>query len=312
MRLIISSMIIPKLIIDTDPGHDDVMAILLAVKSGLFDIKAITTVAGNSVLENATKNACFTLDLLDRRDIPVYSGQPKPLKRELILAVVHGESGLDGVDTSKTKFDLTYDAEDRIIELVQKNPGITLLTLGPLSNIARALIKNPKIEENIKQIVMMGGAINVPGNKNRVGEFNFVVDPDAADVVFKTNIKKILVPIDICNDMLIPQEAFEALNGNSLYKPVMDMMKKFIDGIEKFEGVRGALIYDAVAAYYLINPKAFKLEEMDIAIETQGEHTFGMTVVERRKWVKHNNNVSVALKVNKKQFMNDFFKYLNH
>lgn len=300
-----------KLIIDTDPGHDDVMAILLAIKSDLFDIKAITTVAGNSVLENATKNACFTLDLLGRRDIPVYSGQPNPLKRKLILAVVHGESGLDGVDTSKTKFNLTNDAEDRIIKLVQKNPGITLLTLGPLSNIARALMKNPKIEKNISQIVMMGGAINVPGNKNRVGEFNFVVDPDATDVVFKANIKKVLVPIDICNDMLVPQEAFEALKGNSLYKPVMSMMEKFIDGIEKFEGVKGALIYDAVAAYYLINPKAFKLEDKDIAIETKGEHTFGMTVIERRKWVEHKNNVSVALEVNKEQFMKDLFENLN-
>lgn len=300
-----------KLIIDTDPGHDDVMAILLAVKSGLFDIQAITTVAGNSLIENATKNACFTLDLLGRRDIPIFSGQPNPLKRKLILAVVHGKSGLDGVDTSNTKFQLTKDAEDRIIEIVEKNPGITLLTLGPLSNIARALIKRPDIEENIKEIVMMGGAINVPGNKNRVGEFNFVVDPDAADVVFKSDIKKVLVPIDICNDMLIPQKAFKALEGNSLYEPVMAMMEKFIEGIERFEGVKGALIYDAVAAYYLINPTAFKLEEMDIAIETKGEYTYGMTVVERRKWVEHKNNVSVALEVNKKQFINDFFKYLN-
>lgn len=301
----------PKLIIDTDAGHDDVMALLLLFKSQEYDIQAITTVAGNTTIENATRNTAYTLDLVGRRDVPIFSGRANPLKRKLIKAVVHGESGLDGVDLSKTVFKLTKDADKKLIELITNNPGITVLTLGPLTNLARAFLEKPAIISKISKLIIMGGAINVVGNKNRVGEFNMVVDPDAADIVFKTPIKKVLIPIDICNDMLLPQKTFQALKGNSLYMPVMDMMKKFIEGIEKDEGVKGALIYDAVAAYYLLKPNAFELTPMDIVIETQGEHTFGMTVVERRKNKPINNNVEVALKVNKKEFIKDFFKYLN-
>lgn len=299
------------LIIDTDPGHDDVLALLLLIKSGRFDIKAITTVAGNSTIENVTRNAAYTLDLVERRDIPIFSGNPKPLKRNLLLAVVHGVSGLDGVDTSKTNFALTGNAHTKLEENVVNNPHeLTLLTLGPLSNVARAFLKNPKLPYLIKQMVIMGGAIKVPGNKNRVGEFNIVVDPEAADIVFKSQVPKILVPIDICNELLISLSEFNQLKGSPLYEPIMGMMEKFIQGIEKDEGVKGALIYDAVAAYYLINPKAFILEPMDIVVETQGKHTFGMTVVEKRKNKPINSNIKVVTGLDKAVFKKYFFKLL--
>lgn len=306
-----SAIHLPPLLIDTDPGHDDALAIMLMVKSGVYDIKALTTVAGNSTIENVTRNAAYTLDLLNRRDIPVYSGKEEPIKRDLLLAVVHGASGLDGVDTTKTKFSLTGDADDQIIKFVENYPTkATILTLGALTNVARAFIKKPDLCKKINNIVMMGGAINVPGNKNRVGEFNMVVDPEAADIVFKSPVKKVLIPTDICNDMLVPLKQFKALKGSDLYDPIMSMMKDFIDGIERDEGVKGALIYDAVAAYYLLNPSVFKLEEMDIVIETKGEHTYGMTVVEKRGNKADNLNVSVAMDVDKEAFINDLFKIL--
>jgi inosine-uridine nucleoside N-ribohydrolase len=301
----------PKLIIDTDPGHDDVLALLLLIKSGLFDIKAITTVAGNSTIENVTKNAAYTLDLVRRRDIPLFSGQPKPLKRDLLLAVVHGDSGLDGVDTSKTNFTLTGNASQRITELIKKNPNeITLIALGPLTNIARSFEQNPHLPSLLKQIVIMGGAINVQGNKNRVGEFNMVVDPEAADIVFRAYVPKVLVPIDVCNDFPIPLENFQELQGSSLYVQIMSMMQKFIEGIEKDEGTKGALVYDAIAAYYLLNPDAFTLELMDIVIETKGEHTFGMTVAEKRKNKSVNPNLEVVIRMDKTAFIKDFFSTL--
>src|SRR3989344_4117202 len=160
-------------IIDTDPGHDDALAIMLAIKSDMFDIKAITTVAGNSTIENTTRNARYILNLLDREDIPVYSGAEKPLERKLIKAVVHGRSGLEGIDP-KNEPRLTNDAVEKMISIVKDNSEITIVTLGPLTNIALAIKKNPGIMKKVKEIITMGGAIKVPGNKNRVAEFNIL------------------------------------------------------------------------------------------------------------------------------------------
>jgi purine nucleosidase len=300
-----------KLIIDTDPGHDDALAILLAFKSNQFDIQALTTVAGNSTIENVTRNAKYILSLLENVDVPVHSGEGSPLTRELIQAVVHGESGLDGVDTYNTDFTMTGDAVDRIIEIVKSDPGnVTILALGPLSNIARALIEDPSIARDVKEIVMMGGAINVAGNKNRVAEFNMFVDPEAASIVFKSEIKKVLIPLDACNDVVLRLTDFEELKDTSYYVPIMSMMEKFIEGIGRDEGVQGALVYDAVAAYYLLNPEAFKIEEMDIVVETEGEYTFGMTVAEKRLGKSNNINCRVGMKVDEGQFRKDFLGIL--
>lgn len=298
------------IIIDTDAGHDDVLAMMLAIKAGL-PIVGITGVAGNSTIRNVGRNIAYTLDLLGRRDIPVFTGSSKPLKRSLLQAVVHGKSGLEGADTSDTRFRLTGDAPEKIIELVRRYPKeITILTLGPLSNIARALRRDRAIESRIKEIVIMGGAIDVCGNKNRVAEFNLFVDPEAADIVFRSSIPKVLIPIDICCDMPLFLSDFQEIEGSALYEPIMSMMRQFIHGIETHEGTKGVLVYDAVAAYYLLRPSAFQKEQMDIAIETKGEHTAGMTVVERRISAKKQYNVTVAMKLERKQFVRDFLQAL--
>lgn len=301
--------LLPKIIIDTDAGHDDVLAMMLLIKSRRFDILGITTVAGNSIIENATRNTAFTLDLLSRRDIPIFSGSAKPLKRKLITAVVHGKSGLDGVDTSKTKFALTNDAYIQIIKRIRSNPHeVTLLTLGPLTNIARAFTSDPLLPSLVKEIVIMGGAIDVCGNKNRVAEFNMFVDPEAADIVFRSKTRKTLIPLDPCNKIVLFLSDFERLKDSNLYLPIRNMMKQFIKGIEKYEGIKVALVYDVLTAYYLINPKAFKLIPMDIVIETEGKHTAGMTVAEKRILEKKSFNVEVALRIDKRVFVEDFIR----
>lgn len=305
------SLIKPKIIIDTDPGHDDALALMLLLKANLFDVLGITTVAGNSSIENVTRNAAFILDLLKRKDIPLYSGLAKPLKRELVQAVVHGPSGLDGVDTRKTKYKLTGNAEEKIRELVSKNPHkITILTLGPLSNMARAFLKEPKLPQLIKRMVIMGGAINVCGNKNRVAEFNIFVDPEAADIVFQAKVPKVLIPLDVCNKIILSIADFKKLKGSFLYQPLIKMMRQFIKNIEEDEDTKGALVYDAIVAHYLINPKAFKLQSMDIVIETKGEYTAGMTVVEKRLASRKNFNVQVVVKLDKERFVKDLIKIL--
>jgi len=298
------------IIIDTDPGHDDALAILLLEKSGLFNIKAITTVAGNSQIGDTTDNARYILDLIDSKT-PIYSGAQKPLTRELIKAEVHGEDGLAGAKITKNE-PLSANASEKIIEIVRENPHqISIVVIGPETNIAEAFLRDPELPSLIKELVIMGGAIAVPGNKNRVGEFNIFVDPESADIVFKSSVKKILIPLDVTNDIFLSLNDFEKLKGASLYEPIKNMMKPYIQGIQTFEKTAGALMYDPLAAYYLVNPSAYKTTPMDLHIETTSELTRGMTVADRRIWGEKNYNVDVVVSINREVFVNDFFRILS-
>lgn len=299
------------LIFDTDAGHDDVLAMLMLLKSKQFDVLGITTVAGNSTLENATRNTAFMLDLLDRRDLSIFSGATEPLKRKLVQAVVHGTSGLDGADTTTTSYKLTNNAAKKIAELVRARPHeVTILTLGPLTNIAKAFEADPDLPALIKELVIMGGVVDGVGNKNRVAEFNMFVDPEAADIVFRASVKKTLIPFDICKDIVFPLKDFDKLKGTSLHRPIKAMMKPFIAGLKADEGINGALLPDPIAAYYLLNPDAYVVEPMDVLIETKGEHTSGMTVIEKRFSKPKKCNVGVATSIDKGAFTKDFFQIL--
>ena len=282
---------------------------MLLIRSGLADVKAITTVAGNVNVQKTTNNARFILDLIDSK-VPIYSGSAKPLKKDPIFANVHGTSGLAGAKVTKIEL-LNGMAVKKIIEIVRANINkVTLVTIGPETNIAKAFLKDPELPKLINKIIIMGGAINVSGNKSRVAEFNFFVDSDAANIVFNAPVKKILVPLDVCNVMPMFLEDFQKIEGG-LKKPILSMMKNFIKGIAKFENFKGALVYDALATYFLINPKAFKLKMMDIRIETKGELTSGMSVVDKRSWGTKKPNVNVAVKINRKMFINDFIRIIS-
>ncbi|MBW3020054.1 nucleoside hydrolase [Candidatus Woesearchaeota archaeon] len=297
-----------KIIIDTDPGHDDAMALMLAVKSNEFDILAITTVAGNSTIENVTRNARYIMNKLNS-NVPIYSGEAKPLDRELIKAVVHGKSGLEGIDPTNEP-NLTNNAVDKIIELVRDNENLTLVTLGPLTNIAKAINKNPEVMSNVKEIVMMGGAIKVPGNKNRVGEFNFFVDPLAAKIVFKFPIKKKLIPLDACNHVRLSLEDFERINSD-LREPVLKMAKPFISNISKFEGVKAALMYDPLTIFAMIKPESATTKEYNIDIEAESELTRGMAVADLRTYSEEIPNVLVYERIDAEDFKEYFIKTLS-
>lgn len=301
----------PKLIIDTDPGHDDALAILMLLKSGRFDLEAVTTVAGNSSIENVTRNAQAILDLAGS-DTPVFSGQPRPLKRKLVRAVVHGPDGLAGFDTSQTQFRLSGDAPEKIVEIVRKLPNeVTILAIGPLTNIARAFQIDAQLPSLIKELVIMGGAIAVAGNKNRVAEFNFFVDPEAANIVFRSKVTKTLLPLDICVTTALDLKDFRKLPKGPLRTALLPMMRHFIMGLRKAETQAGILAYDALAGYILLNRPAFNFRPMDIVIETIGEHTFGMCVAERRELHIGTCNVNVATDLDREQFRQDFFEMLS-
>lgn len=301
----------PLLIIDTDPGHDDAVAIMLMVLSNMFNVAAVTTVAGNASIEKVTRNAHAVLKRINQ-EIPIFSGLPSPLKRKLVTAVVHGQSGLDGYDASGTEFLLTSNAPEKIVEIVNQHPGeVTILTLGPLSNLARAIERDINFASQVKQLVMMGGAVNVPGNMNRVAEFNFFVDPEAVDTVMRSQIPKVLIPLDVCNQVVLQVADFRKIQNKQLQSMLLPMMEHFFAGLAADEGTTGIVVYDALAAYFLINPKAFTLQPMDVVIETRGAHTLGMTVAEKRPHKLNQTNVEVALAVDADQFRQDFFRILS-
>ena len=300
-----------KIIIDTDPGHDDAMALMLAVKCGLFDVKAVTTVCGNSTISNTTRNARFILDLLEKDNIPIFSGAKQPLKKKLIQAVVHGKSGLEGIDPINEP-GLTNNAVDKTIEIVTNNPNqITLITLGPLTNVAKAILKNSDAMDKVREIISMGGAIRVPGNKNRVAEFNIFVDPEAADIVFRFPVKKTIIPLDACNNVRLTLSDFKKIKNSKLRRILIKMTKPYIKNIFEDTGINAALMYDPLTVFYLINPNAATTFDCNIEIETKSELTRGMTVADLRKNPEGKNNVTVVSQINEKEFKQYFIKTLS-
>lgn len=300
-----------KVIIDTDPGHDDAMAVMLAIKSNALDILALTTVCGNSTIENTTRNARYILNLLKRNDIPVYSGANKSLKRDLIQAVVHGKSGLEGIDPQNDP-KLTGNASEKIIELVKSNPNeITLVTLGPLTNIALAIQKNPSAMKKVREIVSMGGAIRVPGNKNRVAEFNFFVDPEAAKIVFDFPVKKVLIPLDACNKIRLSVSDFKKIKNKVLRENLLKMVIPFSQNTRRNEGPSGVMMYDVLAVFSLLKSKLIKTADYDIKIETKGELTCGMSVADLRERSKKDKNTTIVEIIPKKIFKKYFINVLS-
>jgi purine nucleosidase len=203
-----------KIIIDTDPGQDDAVAILLALGSAELEIVGMTAVAGNVPLKLTEKNARKICELAGRPDIKVYSGAIRPLARELVTAEeVHGETGLNGPQLPEPTMKLQDQyAVDFIVETLMKEESgtITLCALGPLTNIALALIREPKIAPRIKEIVLMGGGFFEGGNVTPTAEFNIYVDPHAANVVFKSGIPIVMMPLDVTHKALTTAKRTQA------------------------------------------------------------------------------------------------------
>ena len=276
-----------KIIIDTDPGQDDAVAILLALASPEdIEVLGITAVAGNVPLELTANNARIVCELAGRTDIPVYAGCDRPLNRPLVTAEhVHGKTGLDGPDLPDPQMPLTEGhAVDFIIATLRsEEPGtVTLCPLGPLTNIATAFSKAPDIVDRVQEIVLMGGAYFEVGNITPTAEFNIHVDPEAADIVFKSGRPIVVMPLDVTHKALVTKprnDAFRAL-GNKVGIAVAEMT----DFFERFDkekyGSTGAPLHDPCVTAYLIRPELFSGRHVNVEIETQSELTMGMTVAD--------------------------------
>ena len=259
-----------KVIIDTDPGHDDAMAIMLACMSPELDVLALTTVCGNSTIENTTRNARFIMEFLDKTDIPIFSGASKPLRKELVQATVHGTSGLQGIDPQNAS-NLTDDAVEQILNLITNEPDpITLITLGPLTNIAAAIQRAPSVMAKLERIVIMGGAINVPGNQTSTAEFNMFADPDAADIVLMSAIPKLIVPLDACNGVRLQLSDIEDIKDERTKHLLKTMLQPYIQNIALDTGINAAIMYDPAAVFALLRPDMCKIRQSRLRVDTTG------------------------------------------
>ncbi len=276
-----------KIIIDTDPGQDDAVAILLALASPEeVEVLGITAVAGNVPLELTAKNARIVCELAGHTEVPVYAGCDRPLNRPLITAEhVHGKTGLDGPVLPDPQMPLAQGhAVDFIIDTLRTQaPGtVTLCPLGPLTNIATAFQKAPDIVDRVQEIVLMGGAYFEVGNITPTAEFNIHVDPEAADIVFKSRRPIVVMPLDVTHKALVTRprnDAFRAL-GNKVGIAVAEMT----DFFERFDinkyGSEGAPLHDPCVTAYLIRPDLFSGRHINVEIETHSELTMGMTVAD--------------------------------
>lgn len=275
-----------KIIIDTDPGQDDAVAILLALASPELQVLGITAVAGNVPLPLTERNARIVCELAGRADVPVFAGCDRPLGRDLVTAEhVHGKSGLDGpVLPDPTMALQAQHAVDFIIDTLRDQPphSVILCPLGPLTNIAMALEKAPDIATRIRQIVLMGGAYFEVGNITPAAEFNIYVDPQAADIVFKSGVDIVVMPLDVTHQALVTGErnaAFRAI-GTKVGEAVAQMTEFFERYDREKYGSLGAPLHDPCVIAYLIRPALFTGRHVNVEIETRSELTMGMTVAD--------------------------------
>ncbi|AQS62793.1 Pyrimidine-specific ribonucleoside hydrolase RihA [Rhizobium rhizogenes] len=276
-----------KIIIDTDPGQDDAAAIMLAFASpDEIDILGLCAVAGNVPLKLTSRNIRIICELCGRTDIPVYEGAEKPLVRKPITAEhVHGSTGLDGpVLDEPTMEAQKQHAVDFIIETLMREPAgtVTLCTLGALTNVALALLKAPEIADRVKELVMMGGGFFEGGNITPAAEFNVYVDPQAADIVFRSGMPIVMMPLDVTHKLLTTKARVSRIRDIGT-RPAIAMaeMLEFFErfDIEKY-GSDGGPLHDPSVIAYLVKPELFQGRECNVEIEATSELTMGMTVVD--------------------------------
>ena len=274
------------IIIDTDPGQDDAVAILLALASPELNVLGLTCVAGNVPLERTSFNARQVCELAGRADVPVFAGCDRPMGRGLVTAEhVHGASGLDGAPLPDPVMTVqSTHAVDFIIDSLRAAPPktITLCPLGPLTNIATALQRAPDIAERIAQVVLMGGAYFEVGNITPAAEFNIYVDPEAAQLVFQSGLDLVVAPLDVTHKALTNPAWSAALRAKN--HPVCEVVAGWTEFFERFDtekyGSEGAPLHDPCVIAYLIAPELFSGRRINVEIETQSELTRGMTVAD--------------------------------
>jgi purine nucleosidase len=272
------------IILDCDPGHDDAMAILLARGCPDIDLRAITTVAGNQTLAKTTLNARRVATMAGIRDVPIYAGCDRPLVREPIVAAdIHGESGLDGFEFGPPEAGVSEEhAVDYLIRTLMASDGeITLVPVGPLTNIATAVRLEPRIVAQTREVVLMGGAYT-RGNVTPAAEFNIFADPDAAAVVFEAGWPVTMVSLDLTHQALVPEEFLDEVRalGGGLSAMIDGILGSYRASYRRSAGLPSAPLHDPCAVAYVARPELMTTRDAFVAVETAGTWTTGATVTD--------------------------------
>jgi inosine-uridine nucleoside N-ribohydrolase len=272
------------ILLDCDPGHDDMAAILLAAGSEEIDLLGITTVAGNQTADKTFLNARKTLALLGREDIPVYAGAERPLVRDLVTAPgIHGKSGLDGAELPPPREKPTTEHAVDFLErtLLAGDGGMTLVATGPLTNVALLLLKAPRVQEKIEGLVIMGGG-SAASNVTPAAEFNIYVDPEAARTVFSSGLPITLVTVDITNTALFTDSDIRSLEESPgrVSPKVGGLLRFFYTMNNSRFGLEGAPLHDPLTVAHVIRPEVIVTRPVFVDVETQGELTRGRTVID--------------------------------
>lgn len=276
-----------KIIFDTDPGQDDAVALLLAIASPEdIEILGVTAVAGNVPLALTSRNARIVCELGGRTDLPVHAGCDAPLARKLVTAEnVHGSTGLDGIALRPPQMPLAAGhAVDFIIDTLRREAEgtVTLVAVGPLTNLATAFDRAPDIIPRIAEVVIMGGAYFEVGNVTPAAEFNIFVDPEAAKIVFEAGVPLTIMPLDVTHRALTDRTWVEGMRA--LGTRVGEAVASWTDFFERYDRAKynseGAPLHDPCAVAWLIRPELFSGKHINVVIETEGQYTAGMTVAD--------------------------------
>jgi len=305
-----NNMIKKPIIIDTDPGIDDAVALAIALYSEELDVRLITTVAGNVGLDKVTNNALRLLEFF-KKDIPVALGAERPLiKAPIEASNVHGSSGMDGFDFEEPSKDLllkenAVNAMYRVI-MSSEHP-ITIVPIGPLTNIALLLRLYPEVKNNIAEIVLMGGS-TARGNASVMAEFNIYADPEAAKIVFESDLPIVMVGLDVGQKALVyPEDSKQLKDMNETGNMIYQLFQKYRGGSMKI----GLKMYDSCAIAYLLKPEMFEVVETYVDVELNGALTAGCTVVDFKGYLGKENNAKVCTDINPQMFKEWFMESLS-
>ncbi|MDR2629776.1 MAG: nucleoside hydrolase [Spirochaetaceae bacterium] len=294
------------IIIDCDPGHDDAIALAVACASEKLDIRAVTVVAGNQTLEKTLRNAKKILNFIGKRPL-LAAGADKPMFRELQTAPdFHGESGLDGPvipDPADYKEE-AVPAWDLIRRIAAESPEpLTLVPTGPLTNIGILFTAYPEVKGRIAGISLMGGSLFAGGNRTSAAEFNILVDPEAAGIVFSSGVPITMCGLDVTNKAFILPEEVETLRSTGRVGRFLAELIDFYSDIHLKQGFKGAALHDPCAVLALTAPELFQTGHFHVDIETEGRLTLGMTLADLRPWTGAGANVTACLDIDRNAFI---------